>query len=79
LGQGGGGGQSGFKNRAVDFQVGPEFKDLPIDGYKLSLNPVAGVEFISLKIEDFFLITNGCESPFLYIPWYCHSVGLQKR
>jgi hypothetical protein len=25
------------------------------------------------------LITNGCESPFLYIPWYCHSVGLQKR
>ncbi len=51
--------QRGFKNRA---QVGPEFQDLPIDGYKLILNPVARVKLIKLEIEDFFVITNGRES-----------------
>jgi hypothetical protein len=56
--------QRRFKNCAVSFQGGPKFKDLPIDGYKPSLNPVARVRLIKLKIEDFFVITNGCESVF---------------
>jgi hypothetical protein len=46
-----GGVQGGFKNRAVNFQVGPEFKNLPIDGYELSLNPVARMKLIELKIS----------------------------
>jgi hypothetical protein len=31
--------QCGFKNRAGNFQVDPKFKDLLIDGYKLSEKP----------------------------------------
>jgi hypothetical protein len=32
--------QHGFKIRALIFPVGPKFKNLPIDGYKLPLNLV---------------------------------------
>jgi hypothetical protein len=36
--------QCSFKIRALIFPVGPEFKNLLIDGYKLSLNPGATVK-----------------------------------
>jgi hypothetical protein len=64
--------QRGFKNRAVIFPVGSEFKDLPIDGYELSLSPDALVKLIKLMIKDFFVIKNDCEGVLQSIPWQCH-------
>jgi hypothetical protein len=42
----------GFKISALIFPVGPEFKNLLIDGYQLPLNPGAIVKLFILMIED---------------------------
>jgi hypothetical protein len=59
----------GFKICAVIFPAGPKFKNLPIDGYELPLNPGTLVKLIKLMIEDFFVINNDRESAFECTLW----------
>jgi hypothetical protein len=62
--------QCRFETGALIFPVGPEFKKLPIDGYKLPLNTGSVVESIKLRIHNFFVIKNHSKSVFfLSMPW----------
>jgi hypothetical protein len=59
-----------FKICALILPVGPAFKNLPIDGDKLPLNPGPVVKWFELKIEDFFVINSSDgEIVFLSMLW----------
>ncbi len=56
-----------MKTRALIFPVGPEFVDLPIDGYELALTSGETMKSIQLVNGKLFGINNVCDCVLVFV------------